>query len=95
MTTDLSVVFHLCDPVQYPITQKLFRIIKACPVSVASAERSFSTLRRIKTWLRTRMTEDILVGLALLNVHRDVLVNVENIIERFAKSGNRKIEFVL
>ncbi|ESN93972.1 hypothetical protein HELRODRAFT_153372, partial [Helobdella robusta] len=77
----------------YPITQKLFRIIKACPVSVASAERSFSTLRRIKTWLRTRMTEDRLVGLALLNVHRDVLVNVENIIERFAKSGNRKIEF--
>ncbi|ESO11803.1 hypothetical protein HELRODRAFT_153371, partial [Helobdella robusta] len=77
----------------YPITQKLFRIIKAYPVSVASAERSFSTLRRIKTWLRTRMTEDRLVGLALLNVHRDVLVNVENVIERFAKSGNRKIEF--
>ena len=53
---DLSVVFDLCDHVQYPFTHKLFQIIKTCPVSVASAERSFSTLRRIKTWLRTRMT---------------------------------------
>ena len=95
LPTDLSVVFDLCDHVQYPFTHKLFQIIKTCPVSVASAERSFSTLRRIKTWLRTRMTQDRLVGLALLNVHRDILVNVENVIERFAKSGNRKLDFVL
>ena len=95
LPTDLSVVFDLCDHVQYPFTHKLFQIIKTCPVSVASAESSFSTLRRIKTWLRTRMTQDRLVGLALLNVHRDILVNVENVIERFAKSGNRKLDFVL
>ena len=95
LPTDLSVVFDLCDQVQYPITHELFRIIKTCPVSVASAERSFSTLRRIKTWLRTRMSEDRLVGLALLNVHRDIVVDVGNVIERFAKSGNRKLDFVL
>ena len=95
LPTDLYVVFDLCDHVQYPFTHKLFQIIKKCPDSVASAERSFSALRRIKTWLRTRMTQDRLVGLALLNVHRDILVNVENVIERFAKSGNRKLDFVL
>ena len=95
LPTDLSVVFDSCDQVQYPITHKLFQIIKPCPVSVASAERSFSTLRRIKIWLRTRMTENKLVGLALLNVHRDILVIVENVIEPFAKSGNRKLDFVL
>ena len=36
------------------------------------------------------MTEDKLVGLALLNTHRDIVVNVENVIERLAKSGNRQ-----
>ena len=41
------------------------------------------------------MTENRLVGLALLNVHRDIPVNVENVIERFANSKNRKLDFVL
>ncbi|XP_065680486.1 uncharacterized protein LOC136094473 [Hydra vulgaris] len=91
LPTDLSVAFDLCDQVQYPITHKLFKIIKTCPVSVASAERSFSTLRRIKNWLRTRMTENRLVGLALLDVHKEIPVNVEKVIDRFANSGNRKL----
>ena len=95
LPSDLSVVFDLCDQVQYPVIHKLFRIIKTCPVSVASAERSFSTLQRIKTWLRTRMSQDRLVGLALLNVHRYIVLNVRNVIERFAKSGKRRLEFVL
>jgi hypothetical protein len=38
-------------------------------VSVASAERNFSTLRKVKTWLRSRMDEDRLTSLCLLNVH--------------------------
>ncbi|XP_065677528.1 52 kDa repressor of the inhibitor of the protein kinase-like [Hydra vulgaris] len=95
LPTDLSVVFDLCDQVQYPITHKLFKIIKTCPVSVASAERSFSTLRRIKNLLRTQMTENRLVGLVLLNVHREIPVNVEKVIDRFVNSGNRKLEFVI
>ena len=41
-------------------------------VSVSSAERSFSTLRRVKSWLRTRMGEDRLIGLTLLNIHWNI-----------------------
>ena len=32
-------------------------------------ERSFSTLRRLKTWLRSMMTEDRLSALRLINVY--------------------------
>ena len=64
------------------------------PVSVASAERSFSSLRRLKTWMRSSMGEDRLTGLALLNVHKDIKIKAEDIIERFA-SGKRNINFVL
>ena len=39
------------------------------PVTSCEAERSFSTLRRLKTYLRTTMSQERLNGLALLNVY--------------------------
>ena len=35
-----------------------------------TVERSFSTLRRVKTWLRTIISDDRLSGLCLMSVHR-------------------------
>ncbi|CAI6349937.1 unnamed protein product [Macrosiphum euphorbiae] len=67
----------------------------ALEVLVAMAEMSFSTLRRLKTWLRTRMIEDRLNGLALMHIHRDISIDIEQVIDRFAKNKNRKLDFVL
>ena len=39
------------------------------PVTSCEAERSFSILRRIKTYLCSTMKQERLTGLALLNVH--------------------------
>ena len=39
------------------------------PVTSYEAERSFSTLRRLKTYLHTTMSQERLNGLALLNVY--------------------------
>ena len=64
------------------------------PVTTATAERSFSTLRRLKTYLRNNMGETRLTGLALLNIYRNVDVNVEEIIDRFAMLP-RKWDFIL
>ncbi|KAK2717835.1 hypothetical protein QYM36_006591, partial [Artemia franciscana] len=47
-------------------------------------------MKRIKTHLRSRMSDDRLKGLALLNVHRDVLVLVDEILEQFAISSARR-----
>jgi hypothetical protein len=41
------------------------------------------------------MSEERLTGLALLNVHRDVTVSAERVIDRFAKSKKRCLNFVL
>ncbi|KAE9545059.1 hypothetical protein AGLY_000602 [Aphis glycines] len=40
---------------------KMFQVAITLPVSTATCERSFSTIRRIKTWLRTCMSQDRLV----------------------------------
>lgn len=52
---------------------------------------------RLKTWLRSQMGQESweLVGLALLHVHRDFDLSIENIINRFANMKNRNLDFIL
>ncbi|KAL5245835.1 hypothetical protein ACI65C_013243 [Semiaphis heraclei] len=65
--TDVITSAEACNEVVYPTIRELLFIISCLPVSVASAERSFSTLRRLKTWLRSRIGQNRLTGLALLH----------------------------
>jgi len=87
-----------CDKETFPLVHLFLTILFTLPISTASAERSFSTLRRLKTWLRSRMGEERLTGLALLHIHRDIDVNVDNVIDRFGKSKSKKrrhLDFVI
>lgn len=84
-------VMEKCDTTIYPRIYAFLQILATLPVTNASAERSFSSLRRLETWCRTTMLQSRLVGLALLHIHYDMDVKPENIIERYAKSANRKM----
>lgn len=88
-------VIDLCDVLLYPSINIFLKILATLPVSVATAERSFSTLRRLKNWLRASMADERLTGLALLHIHRDINLDVDKIITRFAKSKRRKLNFVI
>ena len=50
-----------------PELQKVLRILAVIPATSCSAERSFSSLRRLKTYLRNTMTQERLSDLALLH----------------------------
>ena len=41
------------------------------PATSAAGERSFSTARRLKTWLRSRMYQERLSNLTILNTHKE------------------------
>ncbi|KAJ1530159.1 hypothetical protein ONE63_005090 [Megalurothrips usitatus] len=88
-------VLKQCDTDIYPTIHTLLCLLTTLPVSNASAERSFSALRRLKTWLRSSMSQDRLTGLALMHVHRDLELSIENIITRFAKQNSRRLDFIL
>lgn len=60
----------LSTPRMFPTIYSLLQIFATLPVSAVSAERTYSTLRRLKTWLRARMSEQRLIGLCLLHAHR-------------------------
>ena len=84
-----------CARQLFPTIHTCLIILLTLPVSTAGVERTFSTLRRLKTWLRSRMAEERLTGLALLHIHRDISINVDDVINLFANSKKRNLDFVV
>jgi hypothetical protein len=66
--------------------EQLIRLLLLCPASSCTAERSFSALRRLKTWLRNNMTQSRLNAVAVCNVHREFVdcVDLCRLAEEFA-----------
>ena len=79
----------------YPNIWIAFRIMLTIPVSVASAERSFSKLKLIKTYLRSTMSQERLNGLAMLSIERDMVkhLNYEDLMDDFAGKTARRVIF--
>ncbi|CAF3454261.1 unnamed protein product [Rotaria socialis] len=77
----------------FPNIYILIQIYALIPVSVAGAERSFSVLKLIKTKLRNRTGGERLSDLAVINIHKNIAeeLNIENVIDEFAKSSRKKI----
>lgn len=71
------------------------RILATLPVTSCECERSFSSLRRLKDYTRSRMVADRLNGLALMYIHQDIIPEVGKIIDKFAASGTRRLELSL
>ena len=73
-----------------------YRILLTIPVTVASAERSFSKLKLIKTYLWTTMSQERLSGLAMISIEKEYLdkLNYDNLIEEFASKNVRRSNFL-
>jgi len=78
-----------CNKTTFPVIHSLLHILVTLPVTTASSERSFSTMRRLKTYLRNTTTEERLNGLALLQIHRDIRITVEDVLNELAKKSRR------
>jgi len=57
--------------------EQLVRLMLLCPVSSCEAERSFSSLRRLKTWLRNTMTQERLNSVVVCHVHQKVMDDID------------------
>ena len=76
----------------YPNIRALISILCTLPVTSCSAERSFSSLKRIKTPFRSSMTTQQLTGLTLLTVHRDIPVDIGEAIDEFSRRHPRRLQ---
>ncbi|XP_041372600.1 uncharacterized protein LOC121385875 [Gigantopelta aegis] len=82
------LIFKAIEPSvrrMFPQVERLLRLLLVSPASSCEAERSFSALRRIKTWLRSTMTQKRLNHVMVCHVHRDRLgaVDYQQIAEEF------------
>lgn len=76
----------------YPYVDIVLRMFLCTPATNCSSERSFSTLRRIKTYLRSVMNHDRLNSLAILNIESDLTtsINYDDVINEFAELQTRR-----
>ena len=68
--------------------EALVKLLMTIPCSNAEAERSFSCLRRVKSYLRNRMEQERLNHVAVLTIHRERLDSVNTTL--IAKTSSRK-----
>ncbi|MBN3283174.1 ZMYM1 protein, partial [Polyodon spathula] len=60
----------------FPEITKLLKIVIATPVTTAEAERCFSTLKRIKPFLRNSMKTERLNALAMLSIEKATMTDI-------------------
>lgn len=79
--------------IAYPNLAIMYRILGTISVSTAGAERTFSKLKLIKTYLRSTMTENRLSSLSLISIERELseTVNFENVVAKFSQMKKRKL----
>ncbi|XP_078489730.1 zinc finger MYM-type protein 1-like [Ciona intestinalis] len=70
-----------------PNLTQLLRVYFTLPCSSCEAERSFSALRRIKTYLRSTMSEQRLNDVCTLNVHQGNIVDTQDLVDAFIKKA--------
>lgn len=79
----------------FPNINKLFQIYLTIPVSSATPERTFSCLKRIKTWLRNSIGQERVSNLAILNIEKEEIeeCDLDKIIDIFTSIKNRRVDF--
>ncbi|XP_058778632.1 uncharacterized protein LOC131652705 [Vicia villosa] len=93
--TPIDILNYIKRLDSFPNAYIAYRIMLTIPITVASAERSFSKLKLIKSYLRSTMSQQRLSGLALLSIEKEILneIDYNNLINDFASQKARKIKF--
>lgn len=98
--TPLSMLLFLKETgldESYSEVLKLCQLVLTIPATSASVERSFSTLKRIKTFVRNSTGEERLSNLAVLSIEKECIKDLkvqnprfyEDVIDRFAQVDRR------
>jgi hypothetical protein len=84
-----------CDSIPYPNIHFLLVFLATLPVTTSSAERAFSSLKRIKTYCRSTMVENRLNGLVTTFIHKNMEIDATKILDLFVEKHQRRFNFGL
>ncbi|KAG2624694.1 hypothetical protein PVAP13_3KG362716 [Panicum virgatum] len=85
-------IFEYVREVDCPNIFIAYRILFSVPVTVASAERSFSKLKLLRNYLRSTMSQKKLNGLTILYIGKKLLdeINIDTMVTNFASKNIRR-----
>ena len=92
MPTSPTQVIEECDKDLFPNISTLLQIARTIPVTSCECERSLSALRQLHNYLRASMKTKRLSSLALLHIHYDDELDLDEAVSILAKLHPRRIE---
>jgi len=82
--------YTACNASLYPNLSILLQVLVTLPVTTATPERSFSTLKQLKTYLLSSMGDKRLTSLALIHVHAQTTpIEPVYVVDKFALTGSQ------
>ena len=92
--TPVDILNYIKKLEYFPNACIAYRILLTIPVTVASAEKTFSKLKLIKSYLRSTMSQERLSGLAILSIENKMLekIDYKSLINNFASKRAKKMK---
>ena len=86
----MKEVFQLTD--DYPNVHVIVKLLMTMPATSCTAERAFSTLKRVKTAQRSTMGEERLESLILISMYGQERLSVDKVLDDFIKLRPRRVK---
>jgi len=92
---NIDTIKDICKKDTFPNVFKLLQVALTIPVSSATCERSFLSMRCLKNWLRASMEQQRFTNLSILNIESNIAnkINSSEILEKYS-TKNRKLLLV-
>ncbi|XP_059638983.1 uncharacterized protein LOC132281283 [Cornus florida] len=93
--TDLSQELVVSKKFEYyPLVDRLIRLVLILPVSTATAEKTFSSMKRVKTAMRSMIGDEFLASYMTINLERELVwkIDLESIIDEFESLKTRRAQ---
>ena len=92
----VSSALHLCKNSQLPNIHCALQLLATLPITSCECERLIYSLKCIKTYMRTSLSQERLLGLKLMHVYyeRSAGLDVEKAIEVLARMHPQWMELI-
>ncbi|CAM8886804.1 unnamed protein product [Rhodiola kirilowii] len=100
--TKMTSISDLCrllvesgKSIYFPMIYRLICLILTLPISTATTERAFSSMKIIKNNLQNKMSDEFLDDLMVVSIERTFIycISNDNVIAEFEMSGPRMVKF--
>ena len=92
LPSSIAETIKICDQAYFPNIYVLLQIAATIPATSCECERSFSALRRLNTFNRACMGQKRLSALALIHIHYDKELSLDDAVDIFAKLHPRRMD---